>query len=82
MVPAIKNIFSFDKKMFSGIKNIFFVTQIIFMTWETTVAASKKTVSVAFQRRFWLMGVPRWAFSGNRHLKKADMVSHSYPGRD
>jgi hypothetical protein len=47
MVAALQKIFSFEKKMVYGIKNIFFVTKIIFMTLETMVAASKTSVSIA-----------------------------------
>jgi hypothetical protein len=68
--------------MFSGIKNLFCVTQIIFMTSKTTVAASKKTVSVTFQRRFWLMSVLRGPLLGSSPLEKADIGPHSYPGKD
>jgi hypothetical protein len=38
MVPALQNIFSFDKKMVSGIKKIFCMMQTIFMTTEIIAA--------------------------------------------
>ena len=42
MVPMFKIIFSFEKNMVAGIKNIFCILQAIFSMSETSVAASKK----------------------------------------
>ena len=47
MVPAVRNIFSFEKTMVSGIETMVCMMQTIFTTTGTTVTAAQKMMSFA-----------------------------------